>query len=165
MENSPSQAREGVFPQAGCWWLWGCAMNRIGFDSAVNLGTGPHGLSADLPENEGEYSERPGCAPPASSGFGVPEVFRTPQVLKDSAFIRQRAREAHYSIVLTATQMKHVRKALRLAIEAVIEGMSDEPGGRHEIQPDIDAYNQIYAALKQSKAVNMGTRNHHWAEL
>ena len=122
-------------------------MNRIGVDFAVDLGTSPHGLPADLPEDDGEYSERPGCAPPASSGFGVPEVFRTPQVLKDSAFIRQRAREAHYSIVLTATQMKHVRKALRLAIEAVIEAMSDELGGRHEIQPDIDAYNQIYAAL------------------
>ena len=41
-------------------------MNRIGVDFAVDLGTSPHGLSADLPENEGEYSERPGCAPPAS---------------------------------------------------------------------------------------------------
>jgi hypothetical protein len=62
-------------------------------------------------------------------------------------------------MVLTATQMKLVQQALRLAIEDAIEAMSDEPDGRHEIQPDIDAYNQINAALKQAKAANMGGRS------
>ena len=95
----------------------------------------------------------------------TPTVYTTPGVLESCRIIRQRAREAHYPMVLTATQMKHVRKALRLAIEAVIEAMSDELGGRHEIQPDIDAYKQIYAALKQSKAVKLATHDHPWAEL
>jgi hypothetical protein len=87
-------------------------MSRIGVDSAVDLGTSPHGLPADLPEAFSNLAGRSGCAPSASSGFGVPEVFRTPQVLKDSAFIQQRAREQHYPIVLTATQMQHVQEAL-----------------------------------------------------
>jgi hypothetical protein len=128
-------------------------------DFAFDLGTSPHGLSADLPETVGKARELGTCAPSASSGFGVPEVFRTPQVLRDSAFIRQRAREAHYPMVLTATQMKHVQEALRLAIEDAIEALEEEPHGRDEIQPDIDAYNQINAALKQAKAANMGGRS------
>lgn len=59
--------------------------------------------------------------------------------------------------------MKHVQEALRLAIEDAIEAMSDEPGGRHEIQPDIDAYNQIWIALKQAKAApsRRPARCHH----
>jgi hypothetical protein len=129
------------------------------FDFAFDLGTSPHGLPADLPVAVSNLAARSDCAPSASSGFGVPEVFRTSQVLKDSGFIRQRAREAHYPLVLTATQMKLVQQALRLAIEDAIEAMSDEPDGRHEIQPDIDGYNQIHAALKQAKAANMGGRS------
>ena len=68
MENSPSRAREGVFPQAGCWWLWGCAMNRIG----VDFGTSPHGLSADRTESLSNLAGRSGCAPSAKPvlGFG-----------------------------------------------------------------------------------------------
>lgn len=128
-------------------------------DSAFDLGTSPHGLSADLPEAFSKPAERSDCAPPAKPGSGVPEVFRTPQVLKDSAFIKQRAREQHYPLVLSTTQMKHVQEALRLAIEDAIEAMSDEPGGRHEIQPDIDAYHEIGLALKQAKAANMGGRS------
>jgi hypothetical protein len=131
-------------------------------DFAFDLGTSPHGLSADLPEAVRNLAARSDCAPPAKPGFGVPEVFRTPQVLKDSAFIKQRAREHHYPLVLTATQMKHVQGALSLAIEDAIEAMSDEPGGRHEIQPDIDAYNEIYIALKQAKAANRGAKNEDW---
>jgi hypothetical protein len=91
--------------------------------------------------------------------MSTPTVYTTPSVLESCRIIRQRAREAHYPLVLTATQMKLVQQALRLAIEDAIEAMSDEPDGRHEIQPDIDGYNQIHAALKQAKAANMGGRS------
>jgi CheY-like chemotaxis protein len=91
--------------------------------------------------------------------MSTPTVYTTPSVLESCRIIRQRAREAHYPLVLTATQMKLVQQALRLAIEDAIEAMSDESDGRHEIQPDIDAYNQIHAALKQAKEANMGGRS------
>jgi hypothetical protein len=131
-------------------------------DSAFDLGTSPHGLSADLPEALSNLAARSDCAPSAKPGFGVPEVFRTPQVLKDSAFIQQRAREHHYPLVLTATQMKHVQEALRVAIQDACEALEEEPHGRDDIQPDIDAYYEISLALKQAKAANKGKVNEDW---
>ena len=61
-----------------------------------------------------------------SSGLSVVKVL---SLCRRGRIIRQRAREAHYLMVLTATQMKYAQEALRLAIEDTIEAMSDEPGG------------------------------------
>ena len=121
----------------------------------------------------GQYAPRveaEGNRPPASlqapkeraEGFEVPEVFKSPQVVKSCRKIQKAAREAHYPLVFTASQMKHMERALSLAIDDAIEAMSDEPDGRHEIQPYLDAYNEIFAALNLARASNKGKANEDW---
>lgn len=84
----------------------------------------------------------------------LPDVFTAPEVREACRAVRRAAGEAHYPLVLSASQMKLMERAVSLAIDEAIDAMRDEPGGRHEIKPSLDAYNQIYRALKAAKAAN-----------
>lgn len=102
----------------------------------------------------------PSCRPLLISEFEeeelgeLPAVFAAAEVREACRAVRRAAGEAHYPLVLSASQMKLVEWAVSLAIDEAIDAMKDEPGGRHEIKPSLDAYNQIYRALKAAKAAN-----------
>ncbi|MGA7595003.1 MAG: hypothetical protein WCA64_07395 [Gallionella sp.] len=93
----------------------------------------------------------------------LPKVFCSDKVQSACCSIKAAAAEHHYPMVLSASQMKRVERALSIAIDDAIEALSDEPNARHEIQPDIDAYNQIYTLFKLAKAANKGVHpNEDW---
>jgi len=85
------------------------------FDLAVDVGTSPHGLSADLPVSHQETREGLRDLPPASQqalkAARMPEVYRSPEVLKSCAGIHAAAvkqkRERH-RLELTDCEFLHV---------------------------------------------------------
>jgi len=92
-------------------------------------------------------------------------VYRSEKVRSACRTIKAAAAEHHYPLVFSASQMRRVERALSLAIEDAIQAMSDEPEGRHEIQPDIDAYNQIHRVLQQARLnhkAHKGQPNDDW---
>lgn len=93
-------------------------------------------------------------APQACAGVSpgcLPSVFASPEIQEAGRSIRQAASEAHYPLVLSASQMDFVERAVSDALDAAIQAMSDEPYGRDEIQPYVDAYNQLYRIFKAAK--------------
>jgi hypothetical protein len=141
-------------------------MSRAERIAALELGISPHGLAAGLPVPHQETLGAPFCLLSAKPVLTSPEVYRSPQVQESCRIIQAAAVEHYYPLVLSASQMKRVERALSLAIDDAIQAMSDEPEGRHEIQPHIDAYNEIYLALRSSrqnhKAHKGGQGNDHW---
>jgi hypothetical protein len=134
-------------------------------EDGFDFGTSPHGLSAEHPQAVGKPAEESGCAHPAKPVLAAPEVYRSEKVRSACRTIKAAAAEHHYPLVLSASQMRRVERALSLAIEDAIQAMSDEPHGRHEIQPDIDAYNQIHRLLEQSRLshkAHKGQPNDDW---
>lgn len=149
----------------------------VAFDVAVDVGISPHGLSAGLlpaVQETGEAVElllsgRPPLQQQAETrnddtcfGFPVnsgvspgalPDVFTDPEIQATIRGIKREAREAHYPLVLSGSQMKLVEQAISDAIDGAIEALDCEPAECHrEIKPYFDAYNQIYLVLKAAKA-------------
>lgn len=84
----------------------------------------------------------------------LPDIFAAPGVLENMKSVKLAASETHYPVVLSGAQIQLMERAISLAIDEAIGAMSDEPGGRHEIKPSLDAYNQLYRMLKASKAAH-----------
>ena len=105
-----------------------------------------------------------GASPLTADGVSpgvLPAVFAAPAVQETMRSIQKAAGETHYPLVISGSQMHLVERAISLAIDDVIEAMSDEPHGRDEIKPDLDAYNQIYSVLRAAKAAHKNP-NDNW---
>ena len=137
----------------------GCAAADLAFD----VGTSPHGLSADLPLSDQETREPSSELPPAKPVLPLPEVYRSDKVRSDCRKIQAAAKEHFYPLVFTGSQMKHIQRAISLALDDAIEALDCEPADyHHEIQPDIDAYNQIQQVLRLAKSARGGETNEGW---
>lgn len=134
-------------------------------DLAVDLGTSPHGLAAELPLPHQETPDASSCRLPAKPLLTLPGVYRSEKVRSACRTIKAAAAEHHYPLVLSASQMKHIERAISLALNEAIEALDCEPSDcHHEIQPDVDAFNQIHALLKQARTYRKGGKNELWQE-
>ncbi len=135
----------------------------FGFDVAVDVGTSPHGLSADLHLADQETPEAASLHSPAKPLLTLPLVYRSEKLRSDCRKIKAAAAEHHYPLVLTGAQMKLVESAVSLAIDEAIEALNCEPADvHHEIQPYVDSYNQIYRLLCLAKSARKGEPGDHW---
>lgn len=109
------------------------------------------------PHEPGLFPAEP-VFPESCRACGVYEAPGVQAAIRDvRRAVRRAASEAHYQLVLSASQMKLVKLAVSCAIDEAIDAMREEPDGRHEIQPSLDAYNGIYRALEAAKAANKST--------
>lgn len=91
----------------------------------------------------------------------LPSVYAAPRIQDDARDIKRAAGEQHYPLVLSASQMELVERAVSDAVDGAIQAMSDEPDGRDEIQPYVDAYNQLHRVFRAAKAAKT-TPNENW---
>lgn len=91
----------------------------------------------------------------------LPSVFAAPGLREAVRDIARAAAETHYPLVLSASQMVLVEQAVSDAVDEAIQAMSDEPHGRDEIKPYVDAYNQLYRVFRAAKAAKT-TPNENW---
>lgn len=103
---------------------------------------------------------------PQAHGFKVlprvlPSVYAAPRIQDDARDIKRAAAEAHYPLVLSASQMELVERAVSDAVDGAIQAMSDDPDGRDEIKPYVDAYNQLHRVFRAAKAAKT-TPNENW---
>lgn len=130
---------------------------------AADLVTSPHGLAAGLPVPDQETLDAPLCLLSAKPVLTSPEVYRSPQVQESCRIIQAAAAEHYYPLVVSASQMKHIERAISLALDEAIDALDCEPADcHHEIQPDVDAFNQIQALLKLARSSRKGSPGDHW---
>lgn len=156
-----------LFPDSSATYTRRQHVPQVRAGVAVDVGTRPHGLPAVLPPSVQETLETvafPLSGRPLLTGVSpgaLPGVFAAPGVQEAIRNIKRGAGENHYPVVLSGSQMKLMEQAISDAIDGAIQAMSDEPHGRHEIKPCLDAYNQLYRTLKAAKAAHK-TPNEDW---
>lgn len=136
-------------------------MDDACLDVDFDFGTSPHGLPADGSVSDQETDGTSGNRFDASwqapqERAELPLVYCGEEVQRACRSIQAAAKQHHYPLVLSTIQMKRLERALSLALDDAIQALEDEPECVHEIQPDIDGYNQICALLKLAKAANKG---------
>jgi hypothetical protein len=160
LESAASPGVAGAFAPA-CTVAGG---GSAGF--AFDFGTSPHGLSAGLHQTEQETREPLSCHPSSAKPvLPLPEVYRSYKVQSACKKIQAAAKEHFYPLVFTGSQIKHMKRALSIALDDAIEALECEPADfHHEIQPDIDAYNDIQQALRLAIASRGNEANEGWRE-
>jgi hypothetical protein len=140
---------------------WVCGLFLAGWEAAMsNREEEFFGYPDDV--LSGDYLSGDGAVDAGTS----PGVYHTAELEESCRIIEAAAvaAEHYYPLVLTGSQMKLVERAVSLACDDAIEAMRGEPEDcHHEIEPDIDAYNLISAALKLARSSRKGVVGDHWS--
>ena len=94
-----------------------------------------------------------------------PTIYDSPEVQASCAILIKSSRTApehHFHLVITASQMEYLQRAVRLARLDAFDALEEEPHGAAEIQPDIDAFTLLASQLKLIKKSRKGTANEDW---
>lgn len=119
-------------------------------ERAVDVGTSPHGLSAELHRADQETLGGLSCPLPAKPLLTSPEVYRSPQVLESCRIIEEAAAKqssGFFGVTLTQEQCRHVAFALLEQIDSLEEGYeSHEP----EVQRAIQCLREVQCMLNRA---------------
>lgn len=120
------------------------------FDLAVDVGTSPHGLSADIHLAHQETQEAPFCPLPAKPLLTLPDVYHTAELQESCRIIEQAAAKRNsgfFGVTLTLEQHRHLAFAVLQQVESLEESHeADEP----EVQDAIRCLCEVQRMLKRA---------------
>jgi hypothetical protein len=125
-------------------------MSNRAAGSGVDLGTSPHGLSADRHERIRKHAEGQACPPSAKPVLTSPEIYHNEKVQRDCRTIKAAAAKqsrGFFGVTLTQEQCRHLAFAVLEQIESLEEGYeAHEP----EVQDAIRCLCEVRGILKRA---------------